>query len=260
MNRNCVLAAGVVVFAVVLYACGTPDRSPLVSPVMTISPDGGTLPWTPGGKFKVALSVAQPEDGGVICGPATAQLNVLTPTLATGALLSATPALQQKDRCGPYEGLTELSWPEGGEFDVQLKVLGEQLVQHVVMDRPDLAVFPGAETRDIDTVRIPLCIVSTAARGTVTLTTDGGTLSGGSALALDLGPTVCPNDAGFEAARRSYATTELVTQASALSVIAKLDQGPARCSTSHRRSLTRWSTAGCSSSTSLKQASTRSWR
>jgi len=210
-------------------SCG-PDERRTLSPVIDITAVDGmeTLPWVPGGKFPVKVKVPKPK-AGRLCGPLNARAEITTPTLDTGAVTASNFALKQVGECesseAHHEGLTELAWPAGGEFQVRVTLAGEEHVRDIRMDVPEVRVVRGEQTRQGAQLRVPLCVVSSAASGAVTLTVEGGTLDDGQAVRrVNLGPTPCDDQGALvDRARKRWATAVLFTTAERASVRVDLE-------------------------------------
>lgn len=170
-----------------------------------------TLPWVPGGKFKVKVTVPKPTSGR-LCGPLNARAEITTPTLEPSAVTTSNFALRQEGECGALEGLTELGWPAGGEFQVRVTVAGEEQVFNLRMDVPEVRVVRGEQTREGAQLRIPLCVISSAERGAVTLTVEGGTLDDGQLVRrINLGQTRCEDQQALNGPRLRWASAVLFT-------------------------------------------------
>lgn len=202
-----------------------PEERRTLSPEVNISASDGlqTLPWVPGGKFTVKVSVPKPENG-QLCGPLNARADITTPTLDTGAAVTSTFALKQEGNCGAYAGLTELAWPAGGNFQARVSVVGEEQVFDLHMDEPKVELVRGNQTRKGGQLTVPLCIVSSAARGAVNLTVEGGTLEDGqTARRINLGTIPCDDQGVLESPRKSWASAVLFTMAERAIIRADLE-------------------------------------
>ncbi|WP_002624247.1 hypothetical protein [Cystobacter fuscus] len=182
-----------------------------------------SLPWVSGGKFTVKVNVpALPDKSGRLCGPLSARAEITTPTLDSTAVTSSNFSLKQEGDCGAYQGLTELAWPAGGAFQVRVTVAGEEQVHELRMDEPLVRVVPGLQTREGARLKVPLCIVSSASRGTVTLTVEGGTLEDGQAVGrVNLGSMDC--GAPMDSPRARWASAALFTTSERVTIRADLE-------------------------------------